>query len=75
MAPYGVLIDDLYLPAKRTPGTHYHGLGAMLMFGMLASFAIMLAASVWGKYERVRKIATALGILFMMAGFYSDMAA
>lgn len=76
---YGVLVDDLYLPAKRMHGTHYHGLSAILMFGMLTSLAAMLTAHAFDRHDpatgrnackRVSQIALALTVLFMLTGIF-----
>ncbi|WP_181259432.1 hypothetical protein [Pseudoduganella armeniaca] len=51
----GVLADDLYLPAKRAPGTHYHGPAALLLAGMLGCWAAGLAALAWARFDPVRR--------------------
>lgn len=73
----GVLSDDLYLPAKRAPGTHYHGPAALLLAGMLGCWAAGLAALAWARVEPARRalsngrLLAALctgGVILMVAG-------
>ncbi|AXA90723.1 hypothetical protein [Massilia sp. YMA4] len=73
----GVLADDLYLPAKRAPGTHYLGPAALLLAGMLGCWAAGLAALAWARFDPVRRalsngrlLATLCtgGIVLMVAG-------
>lgn len=52
---HGVLTDDLFLPAKRGPGNHYQGLSAMLMSGMMLSFAGCVIALAFSEIDPVRR--------------------
>jgi hypothetical protein len=41
---YGILIDDLFLPGRRGPGIHLHGIPAKVMYvAMLFACANLLA--------------------------------
>lgn len=48
---HGVLSDDLYFPAKRSAGTHYHGFCAWLMFGMITSVAGALITVAFCRFD------------------------
>ncbi|MBP7565469.1 MAG: hypothetical protein KA795_05630 [Burkholderiaceae bacterium] len=49
---FGVWIDDLYVPGKRTAGVHLHGIPAWLMYGALISAASVCLALVIDHYDR-----------------------
>ena len=74
---HGVVTDDLYLPGKRSPGTHYQGMAAWLIFGMILSFSSALIAWAFAKMDTLQHkvdnqfLLTCLcvsAILFMLAG-------
>jgi hypothetical protein len=49
---YGLWVDDLYLPGKRGPGIHLHGLAAWVMaLAMLCAVASLLSVVV-DHYDR-----------------------
>ena len=76
----GVLIDDFYIPGKRGPGVHFHGLSVWLMYGAILSAASVFAALVIDHYDRrnnehhyrrFKKLATWVGwSLFGLANFW-----
>ena len=81
---HGLMTDDLYLPAKRSPGTHYHGVAALLIFGMIISFSGCLITVAVSEVDAVRRqitnkvLLTCLFIsviVFMLAGIAMDAAA
>jgi hypothetical protein len=37
---YGVFVDDLYIPVKRGPGLHFHGLTAWLTYAAMICAAL-----------------------------------
>ena len=49
---YGVYVDDLYLPTKRSPGVHLHALSAWLMWGAFICAAAALLSLVLAHYDR-----------------------
>lgn len=51
----GVWMDDLFLPAKRGPGNHYRGASAMLMLGMMLSFAGCVVTLAFSEIDPVRR--------------------
>jgi len=48
---HGVLVDDLFIPAKRGRGLHLHGMGAWIMYGALVMAALNLLAVVVDHYD------------------------
>lgn len=41
---FGVIIDDVYIPGKRSPGTHFHGEPAWIIYGaFLCAVANMMS--------------------------------
>jgi len=46
---HGLVTDDLYLPRKHAPGTHYHGAGAALVFVVILGLSGCLLALAFGK--------------------------
>lgn len=46
---HGLVTDDLYLPRKHAPGTHYHGAGAALVFTVILGLSGCLLALAFGK--------------------------
>ena len=46
---HGLVSDDLYLPRKHGPGTHYHGAGAALVFTVILALSGCLLALAFGK--------------------------
>ena len=76
---YGLFVNDLYLPGKRSPGTHYHGVAAFLIFMMLVSLATWIITFALGRTDslgkqpankRILKWLAGAGIVFMIAGIY-----
>ena len=65
---YGVIIDDLYLPSKRGPGTHYHGVAAQLFFLMFLSLSGWLLVSAFARGKRLGNWLLAATVLCMLAG-------
>jgi hypothetical protein len=74
---HGLLVDDLYLPGKRSRGRHYHGIAAGLIFMMIASLSIWLIAKAFEKFNPVlkqptnKRLQTGLltsAVIFMLAG-------
>lgn len=50
---YGLLVDDLYLPGRRSrPGVHLHGTPAWIMYGAFICAAAVLLALVIDHYDR-----------------------
>lgn len=44
---FGIIIDDIYLPSKRRPGTHFHGEAAWILYAaILCAIANMLSVVV-----------------------------
>lgn len=55
---YGVIVDDLFLPGRRTAGMHLHGMPAVTMFMAMCCAAAMLLAVVVDHYDtRANEIA------------------
>lgn len=48
---YGLLTGDLYLPGKRSPGTHYQGAAALLVFAVLVNVAAWLMAAAFARFD------------------------
>jgi heme/copper-type cytochrome/quinol oxidase subunit 3 len=74
---YGIVTDDLFLPEKRSPGKHFHGVAAWLIFCMILCFSGSLYAVAVSEYDTMRRNITkkkllstcAVGfIVFMVAG-------
>ncbi len=70
---YGVIVDDLFLPAKGRPGTHYHGAAAQLFFLMFLCFSGWLLAQGFARRGRpgTRRLGNwllAATVLCMLAG-------
>lgn len=51
---FGVYMDDLYIPGKRTRGIHLQGASAWLMYAALVCAAAVLFALVVDHYDRRR---------------------
>lgn len=49
---YGIYMDDIYLPGKRTAGVHLHGIPVWLMYGAILSAASVMLALVVDHYDR-----------------------
>lgn len=73
---HGLMADDLYLPAKRSAGTHYHGYQAWLIFGMILNLAGWLMTWAFDSMDVVTRktknrflhiTLTTSGIAFMVA--------
>jgi O-antigen/teichoic acid export membrane protein len=44
---FGIIIDDLYIPGKRSPGAHFHGETAWILYGaFLCAIANMMSVVV-----------------------------
>ena len=70
---FGVYLDDLYIPGKRSSGMHLHGTSAWLMFAAVVCAAAVLLALVVDHYDRrhnehhydrFKKFATVVGWSF-----------
>lgn len=48
----GVIIDDVFVPGRRRPGTHFHGDAAWAMYGVLLCWVSLLIAGVVGHYDK-----------------------
>ena len=48
---FGLAIDDLYLPGKRSHGMHFHGRAAWIMYGALICAALNLMSVVADHYD------------------------
>lgn len=78
---HGVMTGSLYLPEEGGPGTHYHGVAALLLFGMILSFSACLVTVALARVDAVRGRLTSQrllsvlfgsGIVFMLAGMTVD---
>jgi hypothetical protein len=49
---YGVVVDDLFLPAKRSDGMHLHGVAAWLAFAAIACMAANLLSVVADHFDK-----------------------
>ncbi len=72
-ALYGVAIDDLWLPAKHSPGRHYHGVAALCMAMMLLSMAAWLVVTAYARYDpqgqpKAARLLLGTALVFMVAG-------
>lgn len=76
---HGVVVDDLYLPGKYSPGDHYHGKSAFCIFMMLASLAGWIITLAVGRYDLARerfsnawlaRLLLAISFAWMVAGTY-----
>jgi hypothetical protein len=75
---YGLVVNDIYLPGNRSPGRHFHGASALMMFMMLASLGVLIITISTSSYDPIRKRMTngllyslliAAVMCFMLAGF------
>lgn len=48
----GVVEDDIYMPGKRNPGTHFHGVPALILYGAFLFAVANLMAVVVDHYDR-----------------------
>jgi len=48
---FGIYFDDIYLPGKRTPGTHFHGEPTWLLYGAMVSAAPNMISVVADHYD------------------------
>ena len=48
---FGLWTDDLFIPAKRGPGTHLHGLAAWLMFAAMACAALNMLSVIVDHFD------------------------
>jgi hypothetical protein len=48
---HGMLVDDIYLPGKGSPGHHYRGASAFVVFPMIISFASVLITVAFARYD------------------------
>lgn len=54
LAAYGIiglLIDDIYVPGKRGPGSHLHGIAAYIMFAAIFCFIINFLSVIVDHYD------------------------
>lgn len=49
---FGVIIDDLYIPGKRSPGTHFHGEPAWVLYGAFLCAVANMMSVVVDHYDR-----------------------
>lgn len=49
---FGLYIDDIFLPGKRTPGTHYHGTAAVILYLAFVAVAANLISMVIDHYDK-----------------------
>lgn len=49
---FGVLIDDLYIPGKRGPGTHFHGEPAWILYAAFLSAAANMMSVVVDHHDK-----------------------
>jgi hypothetical protein len=48
---HGLLVDDIYIPGKRSPGHHYRGARAFVALPMIISFASVLITVAFARYD------------------------
>lgn len=48
---HGLLVDDIYIPGKRSPGHHYRGAPAFVALPMIISFASVLITVAFARYD------------------------
>lgn len=49
---FGLWINDLYIPGKRSKGIHLHGIAAWVMYGAFLGACLALLAAVVDHYDR-----------------------
>lgn len=49
---FGVIIDDLFVPGKRSSGTHYHGEPAWMIYGAVLCAVANLVSVVVDHYDQ-----------------------
>jgi hypothetical protein len=49
---FGVVVDDLYLPGKRGPGIHFHGVSAWIMYGAFLFAVANFVSVIVDHYDR-----------------------
>ena len=78
----GIYIDDIYVPGKRAPGTHFHGEPAWLLFAALLSASLNMLSVVADHYDirdneinyrRFAKITQVLGWFFFILALVLDL--
>ncbi|WP_370848775.1 hypothetical protein [Novimethylophilus kurashikiensis] len=47
----GVYVDDIYIPGKRTPGTHFHGEPAWLLYAAMICASLNMLSVVVDHYD------------------------
>lgn len=48
---YGVYVDDIYIPGKRSPGTHFHGEPAWFLCAAMVCSALNMLSVVVDHYD------------------------
>ena len=74
---WGVWVDDLYVPGRRSTGLHLHGMPAWVMFGAMACASALMVLVVVDHYDRRNNernykragewLGMAMGTLFVLA--------
>lgn len=49
---YGVWVNDLYLPGKRTKGVHLHGIPAWIFYSAIISACLVMLSVVVDHYDK-----------------------
>ncbi len=49
---YGLSVDDIYLPGRRGPGMHFHGVAAWLVYGAMVTAAANLISVIVDHYDK-----------------------
>lgn len=49
---FGIVIDDLYLPGKRGPGVHLHGVPAWVLYCAMLAASANMASVVIDHYDK-----------------------
>ena len=78
----GFYIDDIYIPGKGSPGTHYHGEPVWLLFASMLSASLNLLSVVADHYDvrdnevnykKFAKITQILGWFFYILALLLDL--
>ena len=48
---FGVWLDDIYVPGKRSPGTHFHGEPAWLIYMAMVSASLSMLSVIVDHYD------------------------
>jgi hypothetical protein len=79
---WGICTDDLYIPGKRSPGTHFHGIPAWMLFSAMMCAALNLLSVVADHYDirnnernyrLFARVTQILGWVFFVAALISDL--